>query len=533
MQLKYRNIITCLTIFVIMFSVFNLRFTYAQDDNEQVLNRIESINQSDAWQLPSVSNNSWKWLISDVLIRLFGSTWKIRSIFISAFNNLSINTIPLWTGTTFSNSSITQSGNVVNIAGDINIDWDLYQNTSTYVKDIWEETGSGIYYLQSWIDVGIGISDPQASLDVDGAVIVGDTNDACNGSKFGAIRFRNGQLEYCALESFAWVVWDWSTWSTTCGNAVRNRSVTCQSPSGSIDATWALCTGTEPNDQESSVQWSNTCGWLAWGGWSATCGPATRTRTCSTWAPGSAHCTGSDTESSIQWSSTCGWSNWGSFWSCSATCGTGTQTQTRTCTTGAPWSANCVWSATNSQSCSAGSSTCGWGAWGPYGACSATCGTGSQSRSRSCSTGSPGSAHCSGSATSSRSCTNWVVRTYDASVPKLPWVASNYNHRNAGVSCEDICKREYGSSSSCHAPGTTRLHGYLPNRNSASQSVASHWNRQSWSTVSLSCSSNIRPWYNDCPGNGWNWFTVPWCAHLSTNRGWWTDSTNTCICCDR
>ena len=47
-----------------------------------------------------------------------------------------------------------------------------------------------------------------------------------------------------------------------------------------------------------------------------------------------------------------------------------------------------------------------WASWGSYGACTVTCGGGSQSRTRSCSNPAPsyGGASCSGSSSSKQSC---------------------------------------------------------------------------------------------------------------------------------
>lgn len=49
-----------------------------------------------------------------------------------------------------------------------------------------------------------------------------------------------------------------------------------------------------------------------------------------------------------------GWASWGSYGACTVTCGGGTQVRSRTCTNPAPQylGANCVGSSTSSQSCS-------------------------------------------------------------------------------------------------------------------------------------------------------------------------------------
>ena len=102
------------------------------------------------------------------------------------------------------------------------------------------------------------------------------------------------------------------------------------------------------------------------------------------------------------------WSDWTTTATCSATCGGGTFKRTRTCNNPAPNSCGnaCVgddfdW---NGGSCDAGSNVCGWSDYGDYGSCSVSCGTGTRSQTRSCSTGAAGSAHCSGSATNTENC---------------------------------------------------------------------------------------------------------------------------------
>ena len=77
------------------------------------------------------------------------------------------------------------------------------------------------------------------------------------------------------------------------------------------------------------------------------------------------------------------WSVW-SVWSlCPVTCGTGTQTRSRTCLQ-QPCDPS---QATQVQQCN--TNTCPgtggqWAQWFPWGGCSVTCGTGSQTRTRQC-----------------------------------------------------------------------------------------------------------------------------------------------------
>jgi len=162
--------------------------------------------------------------------------------------------------------------------------------------------------------------------------------------------------------------------------------------------------------------------WSVWGSCSLTCGGGTqsRTRTCTNPAPanGGADCVGSTSESQACNTQAClvpvdgGWSAWSVWGTCSLTCGGGTQTRTRTCTNPAPANggADCVGSTSESQACN--TQAClvpvdgGWSAWSAWSTCSATCGGGTQSRTRTCTNPAPanGGADCIGSTSESQAC---------------------------------------------------------------------------------------------------------------------------------
>ena len=194
-----------------------------------------------------------------------------------------------------------------------------------------------------------------------------------------------------------------SGWSTSCGSgATRSQTRTCSTGAAGSGHCSGSATNTETSDQGSS-----TCGWSDYGafsGWSTSCGSATKsqTRTCSTGAAGSGHCSGSatNTETAEQGSNTCGWSGYGGFSGWSTSCGSATRSQTRTCSTGAAGSTHCSGSATNTETADQGSSTCGWSSYGGWSGCSVGCGSGSQSSSRSCNV----AGHCSGSSSRSQGC---------------------------------------------------------------------------------------------------------------------------------
>ncbi len=117
-----------------------------------------------------------------------------------------------------------------------------------------------------------------------------------------------------------------------------------------------------------------------------------------------------------------GWSAWSAWSACTASCGGGTQSQTRTCTNPAPANggANCVGLASQSQACNTQGCPVdgGWSAWSGWTACSAACGGGSQSQSRTCTNPAPanGGAGCVGSFSMTQVC-----NTQACASCTLPW----------------------------------------------------------------------------------------------------------------
>ncbi|XP_066925931.1 uncharacterized protein [Clytia hemisphaerica] len=104
------------------------------------------------------------------------------------------------------------------------------------------------------------------------------------------------------------------------------------------------------------------------------------------------------------------WSKWGSWGKCSASCGTGRKTRTRTCTNPVPQHGglDCADSDTAVQKCNL--KTCPvdgkWSEWGSWGKCSASCGAGQQNRTRTCTNPAPqhGGLDCSESDNVVRNC---------------------------------------------------------------------------------------------------------------------------------
>ncbi|KAI8490945.1 hypothetical protein Bbelb_313640 [Branchiostoma belcheri] len=220
---------------------------------------------------------------------------------------------------------------------------------------------------------------------------------------------------------------DWGAWSgcsVTCGVGTETRDRTCTNPAPANGG--ADCDGP---DQETQRCNARACpvngGWSSWSGWSGcsvTCGSGSqsRSRTCTNPAPayGGANCAGPAQETQQCNAGSCpvngGWSSWSGWSGCSVTCGSGSQSRSRTCTNPAPayGGANCAGPAQETQQCNAGSCPVdgGWSDWSPWSGCSVTCGVGTETRDRTCTSPAPenGGADCDGPAQETQACDTGV-----------------------------------------------------------------------------------------------------------------------------
>ncbi|XP_067939915.1 coadhesin-like [Watersipora subatra] len=252
----------------------------------------------------------------------------------------------------------------------------------------------------------------------------------------------------------------WSSWSPysscskSCGGGVRTRTRTCTNPRPANGG--QFCSGASTQSDRCNTQGCQINGeWTSWSNWSSCIGNCskgfrTRTRSCTNPKPqnGGKNCQGSskDKEScrSVSYCvALCGdygggnkgdeygsyggdkggfnggpfegskggnngkgassgtkWSQWGEWSSCTRTCGTGSQTRVRTCGftfrgVNPDYLPNpiglCQGSATQTRTCNVRPCQVDgmWGEWSPYTTCSRSCGGGVQNRKRRCNNPAP------------------------------------------------------------------------------------------------------------------------------------------------
>ncbi|OWF44661.1 SCO-spondin-like [Mizuhopecten yessoensis] len=226
-----------------------------------------------------------------------------------------------------------------------------------------------------------------------------------------------------------WASWgSWTSCTNTCGGGTKTRTRTCSNPAranGGADCAGSGSDQTSCNTQSCAVhgQWSS---WGSFGTCSTTCGGGlkNRYRTCTNPAPahGGNSCPNSNLDSESCNTNACpidgAWGSWSSYTSCSLTCKdygttqTGTKSRTRSCNNPSPQynGANCPGSASDSASCTT-STYCpingGFTSWTTWTTCSVTCASGTQERSRTCTSPTPqfGGSACTGAVDQTKGCT--------------------------------------------------------------------------------------------------------------------------------
>ncbi|XP_076443960.1 coadhesin-like [Babylonia areolata] len=230
--------------------------------------------------------------------------------------------------------------------------------------------------------------------------------------------------ECCELSTHGWAGWTVTiTCTKTCGGGLRRYTRQCKSRGTSCSR---LCDGSSTKEEPCKTQTccdQQTHGWTDWSQYSRcskTCGSGTRRRTriCKGDGTDCSHlCSGANSETVNCKNEECcvdsehGWTAWSSFGRCSQNCGEGTQQRSRRCrASGTSCARLCVGSYTDSRECTVEvARNGGWSEWRDEG-CSATCGSGIISLTRTCTNPAPNDCgrQCSGNSISYKPCTGLI-----------------------------------------------------------------------------------------------------------------------------
>ncbi|XP_052593110.1 hemicentin-1 isoform X2 [Peromyscus californicus insignis] len=301
----------------------------------------------------------------------------------------------------------------------------------------------------------------------------------------------------------------WSAWrpcSVSCGKGIQKRSRLCNNP---LPANGGRpCQGSDSETRHCQNKLCPVDGhWSEWSFWeecTRSCGHGnqTRTRTCSN--PSAQHggrpCEGHAVEIIMCNIRPCPvhgvWSVWQPWGACSKSCGKGSQTRTRLCNNPPPsfGGAYCSGAETQMQVCSERPCPVDgkWATWASWSACSVSCGGGARKRTRDCSDPVPqhGGGKCEGSDVQSDFCNSDPCPTHGNWSPWSDWGTCSRTCNGGQMRRYRTCDnpRPANGGRACGGPDTQihRCHTDMC-------PVDGSWGTwHSWSHCSVSCGGGER-----------------------------------------
>jgi len=207
----------------------------------------------------------------------------------------------------------------------------------------------------------------------------------------GSSSSRSASLSVSPAYSYGWNYSGWST-PSACGSTTSSRSVWCQRSDGTTVSD-AYCGSGKPSSSQGATNY-NSCSYsFSYGGWSTPngCGTVTQTRSASCvrsdgTTVSNANCGTPVTSQNTTNYNSCSYNFSYGAWTNPSGCGTVTQSRGASCIRSdgtAVSNAYCGTPVTSQTATNYNSCSYNW-SYGGWGACSTSCGTGTQSRSASC-----------------------------------------------------------------------------------------------------------------------------------------------------
>ncbi|XP_060586807.1 SCO-spondin-like isoform X3 [Ruditapes philippinarum] len=302
-----------------------------------------------------------------------------------------------------------------------------------------------------------------------------------------------------------WELWSsWETCNVTCGGGSQRRNRNCIAPLHGGDS----CTGSSEQWQECNTnncpvdgEWET---WMSWSNCNVSCGggASLRQRVCHEPQHGGADCEGAHEETMECGTLDCSvdgiWEMWSNWTECTKTCGTGVQTRNRTCTGPFNGGAECDGDADAKRDCNENMCPVDgiYGEWSEWSSCSLTCGRGTTFRNRTCFGPYFDGAPCQGPNNQSENCFSSSCPVHGLWKPWSEWTACSTSCENGTRSRNRTCDGPYYGGDDCDGKGYDVEACFL--RWCPVDGVWEEWTK--WDTCPVSCGGSVQNRTRSCFG---------------------------------